>query len=108
MKNIVVAIQVQDLRKLITMLSTFSEGHREKRFASEFFSEDRRSNESCSFDPAESSEGGHPAAGFYVKKTTARKLQPNEITKEMRKQWKKRIGKACTFVMSNDCREYSV
>jgi hypothetical protein len=48
----------------------------------------------------------HPAAGFYVKKTTARKLQPNEITKEMRKQWKKRINKACDFVLSNDCRAY--
>ena len=40
----------------------------------------------------------HPAAGFYVKKTTARKLQPNEITKEMEKQWNKRTQQACGFI----------
>ena len=49
----------------------------------------------------------HPAAGFYVKKTTARKLQPNEITKEMRKQWKRRIEQACGLVLADECRGYS-
>jgi hypothetical protein len=45
----------------------------------------------------------HPASGIYAKKTTARKLQPIEITKEMRKQWEKRKKQACRFIIFNEC-----
>ena len=46
----------------------------------------------------------HPAAGMYVKKTTARKLKPSEITKEMNNQWNKRIKEACGLVWSSECK----
>ncbi len=49
----------------------------------------------------------HPASGFYVKKTTARKLQLNEITKEMKQQWKRRIKEACGLVLSRDCSTFT-
>lgn len=41
----------------------------------------------------------HPAAGIYVKKVTAIKLKPNEITKEMKTQWKKRIKQSRPYVL---------
>ena len=40
----------------------------------------------------------HPAAGIYVRKTTARKLKPHEITPALRAQWARRVKQACGFV----------
>jgi hypothetical protein len=46
----------------------------------------------------------HPAAGMYVRKTTARKLKANEVTPKMMMQWDKRIKQACGFVMNRGCK----
>ena len=46
----------------------------------------------------------HPAAGVKVKKTNARKLSRDEITKDMRAHWYRRINEACKMVWSNECR----
>lgn len=44
----------------------------------------------------------YPAAGFNAKKPNARKLEPEEITKEIREQWDQRMKQACSVLCGND------
>lgn len=52
-------------------------------------------------------DGGlrHPATGLYVRKSTARKLNQNEITDQMMIQWRKRIKEACGLVWGSECKK---